>query len=402
MQIDSRSYVFDEKAKEAAEQLLEQFWILRESEPEKYQLIREREQVLRNYFLDKLGFRLILHRHFAKLEKVAAEPEPWMGIQSFKHTMDYVLLCCLMGYLESKTVDEQFLLSTLCEELQGLYPGEEGVDWISYEHRKSLVRVLQFASENKMLIIVEGDVTDFSYTESHEVLYEVPLTARYFLRSFPKDLFQFETIEDILAAETMGQEETTGVARRHRVYRLLFLSPAMMSRGSDDADFLYLRNYRHRIREDIEKHTDYQFELYKHTALLTLRERKSRYNLFPDNRAICDIALQFASVVRQKRADEQIPLQWDGSMFLTKVDFLNWLRICRERYSAGWSKQYRELNLADTAKELLGLLVEWKMAAVDATAGVISLYPLLVRTVGSYPGDFKPSLVEGVEALVEK
>ena len=120
MQIDKRSHIFDEKAKEAAEHLLEQFWILRDQEPEKYQLVREREQALRNYFLDKMGFRLILHRHFAKLEKVPAEPESWMGIQSFKHTRDYVLLCCLMGYLENKTVDEQFLLSTLCEELQGL------------------------------------------------------------------------------------------------------------------------------------------------------------------------------------------------------------------------------------------------------------------------------------------
>ncbi len=399
---DKRGHIFDEKAKEATEYLLEQFWILREREPEKYQLVREREQVLRNYFLDKMGFRLILHRNFAKLEKVPAEPEPWMGIQSFKHTRDYVLLCCLMGYLENKTVDDQFLLSALCEELLGLYPGEEGVDWTHYEHRKSLVRVLQFASENDILKVVEGDVSDFSYTESHEVLYEVPLTARYFLRSFPKDLFQFETMEQILAAETMGQEETTGVARRHRVYRLLFLTPGMMSKGADDADFLYLRNYRHRIREDVEKHTDFQFELYKNTALLTLSERKLRYNLFPDNRAICDLALQFASVARQKQVDEQIPLQRDGSIYLTKVDFLNWMKICREQYAAGWSKQYREMNLADTAGELLALLMEWKMAAEDLATGVISLYPLLVRTTGNYPGDFKSRSVKGVEPLEEK
>lgn len=399
MQIDSRSYIFDDKAKEAAEHLLEQFWILRDSEPEKYQLVREREQVLRNYFLDKMGFRLILHRHFAKLEKVPAEPEPWMGIQSFRHIIDYALLCCLMGYLESKTVDEQFLLSTLCEDLQGLYPGEEGMDWTSFEHRKSLVRVLQFAAENNILTVVEGDVTDFSYTESHEVLYEVPLTARYFLRSFPKDLFQFKTMEQILAAETMGQEETTGVSRRHRVYRLLFLTPGIKARGASDADFLYLRNYRHRIQEDIEKHSDFQFELYKNTSLLTLSERKLRYNLFPDNRAICDIALQFASVVRQKQVEEQIPLQQDGSIFLTKVDFLNWMKICRDQYAAGWSKQYREMSAALTAKELLELLTEWKMAAQDPATGVISLYPLLVRTVGKYPGDFKFCPEEGGESF---
>jgi len=152
----------------------------------------------------------------------------------------------------------------------------------------------------------------------------------------------------------------------------------------------------------VEKHTDFQFELYKNTALLTFSERKLRYNLFPDNRAICDLALQFAAVARQKQADEQIPLQWDGSIYLTRVDFLNWMQICRERYAAGWSKQYREMNLADAAEELLALLIEWKMAAEDPAAGVIKLHPLLVRTTGSYPGDFDSRSVKGEETLEEK
>jgi len=395
VRIDKRDHTFDETAKEAAEHLLEQFWILRDKEPDKYQLVRQREQVLRTYFLEKMGFRLILHRHFAKLEKVPAEPEPWMGIQSFKDTRDYVLLCCLMACLENKAVEEQFLLSNLCEELQGLYPGEEGLDWTHYEHRKSLVRVLQFATEHDVVKVVEGDVSDFSYTETHEVLYEVPITARYFLRSFPRDLFQLQTVEQILAAETMGQEETTGASRRHRVYRMLFLSPAMMMKGAEDADFLYLRNYRHRIREDIEKHTDFQFELYKNTAMLTLTERKSRYTLFPDNRAICDIALQFASVVRRQQEEEKFSLLPDGSIYLTPLEFLHWLSLCRDRYGAGWSKQYREMDIAEVGRELLELLVEWKMAAEDEETGVIYLYPLLVRTTGSYPGDFKPEAAEG-------
>ncbi|MEG6617565.1 TIGR02678 family protein [Peptococcaceae bacterium 1198_IL3148] len=399
MRIDKRSHKFDDTAKEAAENLLEQFWIIRDKEPDKYQMVREREQVLRTYFLEKMGFRLILHRYFAKLEKIPAEPESWMGLQSFKHTRDYVLFCCLLAYLEGKTVDEQFLLSDLCEDLQGLYPEAESLDWTHYEHRKSLVRVLQFAAEIDIIKMVDGDINGFNYAENSEVLYEVPLLARYFMRSFPKDLLQFKTKEQILQAEWLGNEENIGAIRRHRVYRQLFLSPVIYSKNPDDADFLYLRNYRHRIREDIEKHTDYQFELYKNTALLTLNERKVRFELFPDNRAIADIALQFAALSREFQQLKELPLQPDGSIYLTPVEYQNWVVLLKERYGAGWSKQYRENNIESTASELLDLLVEWKMAMVDVETGVIYLQPLLVRTVGHYPKDFKPNTSkEGVNS----
>jgi len=148
--------VFDHQAREAAEHLLEQFWILRDEEPEKYQAVREREQVLRTYFLDKPGFRLVLHRYFAKLEKIPAEPESWMGIQDFQQARDYAVLCCLLAYLEGKAVDEQFLLSELCEELRTFYPGEDTLDWTHYEHRKSLVRVLRKAAELGIVKVVDG------------------------------------------------------------------------------------------------------------------------------------------------------------------------------------------------------------------------------------------------------
>src|SRR5690554_3867697 len=113
---------FDEVAREALITLLENFWILREKDPETYQMIQERESALKNYLLDKLGYQLIVHRHFAKLEKIPPRPEPWMGIESFQSPLDYVILCCVMAYIEGLTGYEQFILSDLCSEIQGLYP----------------------------------------------------------------------------------------------------------------------------------------------------------------------------------------------------------------------------------------------------------------------------------------
>lgn len=378
---------FDERACEALGYLLGQFWILREKEPEKYQLVRDRERVLRGYLLDKLGLNLIVHRHFAKLEKVPVVPQVWMGIQEFSQPRDYALFCLLLAYLEGKTVEEQFLLSDLCEELQSTYPGEEGLNWTHYEHRKSLVRVLLKATDLGILKVVDGDIEGFGFNEGQEVLYEVPVVSRYFMRSYPKDIFKYHDREEILKAEwDRGYDEA--LQRRHRVYRQLFLTPAIHSRGAEDPDFRYLRNFRNRLREDIQRHTYFQFELYRTTALLTVPERRTMFTLFPDNKGISDLVLQFASLVREKQREEDIPLQYDGSLRLTLVDFDRWVKLLQERFGRGWSKQYREATVPQVAAELLRVLVEWQMAEQEPETGVVIIKPLLVRVVGRYPPDF--------------
>ena len=58
---------FDEQAQTAFRILLERFWVLRLKEPETYQLIREREKVLKRYFVEKFGF--------ARSQLFSAQPE---------------------------------------------------------------------------------------------------------------------------------------------------------------------------------------------------------------------------------------------------------------------------------------------------------------------------------------
>lgn len=374
---------FDEKAKEAMTALFENFWIVREEEPELYQKIREREKVLKRYLQEKFGYRLIIHRYFAKLEKIPAEPESWMGIQDFQDILDYALFCCLLAYLESKAVDEKFLLSDLCEEIQAMYPGELPIDWTNYQHRKSLIRVLRTSEQIGIVKRVDGDLEGFANKEDHEALYEVPVVSRYFMRSYPKDLFQYETIEEILEEEWKASPQDY---RRHRIYRQLFLSPAIYRRQKDDPDFYYLRNFRHRLREDIEKHTDYHYELFKNAALLTLPERQSRYTLFPDQKGTSEIILHFSKIIRQ-HLEVHIPDEY-GQIRLTPNDFLGLLKKCRDEFSEGWSKTYRDMTISQLSDEVLSALKEWKMAEREAETGMIILYPLLGRLVGTYPDDF--------------
>src|SRR3954447_23251671 len=98
--IHEQTLEFDEKAIEGMDLLFHHYWILRADHPEWYQLIREREKVLRRYISEKFGLRLIVHQYFIKLEKIPVEPEVWMGIRDFQDPMDYAIFCCALSFLE--------------------------------------------------------------------------------------------------------------------------------------------------------------------------------------------------------------------------------------------------------------------------------------------------------------
>lgn len=382
MEQDAKS--FDDKAKDALELLFERFWIIREEEPLIYQMVREREHILRRYCTEKFGYRLIVHRHFIKLEKIPVEPESWMGIQTFQHPRDYALYCCLLAFLERKSVDEQFLLSELCEELRVEYPSHISLDWTNYEHRKSLIRVMNTGIEFRIIRIIDGEIAGFIQNEAQEVLYEVPVVSRYFMRSYPKDLFTFHSLQDILSQE-YSKDGTE--YRRHRVYRKLFLSPVTYRLSRDDSDYLYLRNYRNRIREDIEEHTHFQFELYKNAALLSVKENSVIKTIFPDAKTISDVVLQFAYVVKENI--NLYPINELGMIKISYSDFENITQEVSERFQIGWSKVLRDASFKQLTVDLMYMLIDWKMAKIEEESRMVVLLPLLGRTVGVYPNDFK-------------
>lgn len=385
---------FDDDDREAAYYLLENFWILRDRQPEVYQLIHEREQKLRNYFSDKCGFQLIFNRQFAKLEKIPDKPESWMGVAGFQQCRDYALLCCLLAFLEEKSVDEQFLLSDLCETLLAVYPpdketGELVINWESYEWRKSLVRVLTMAVDYGIVLRVDGDIAGFTSSAESEALFEVPITARYFLRSYPKDLHQYDSLDAIITAGVPEEDELTGRSRKQRVYKQLLLTPGFERHEAKEEDFLYLRNMRNRLREDIEDHTWFRFELYKDEALLTVpAEKRFQMTTFPDRTGMSSVMLHFAATVRDTmQSAEKKP--GEKGLALTPIEFDRLLDVCRRSVGSGWTKEYRDISSNKMANELLNQLTGWKMARRDVELDLIVLSPLLGRTIGVYPDDYR-------------
>lgn len=375
--------LFDEKAQTGLRILLETFWVLRAEEPDVYQLIREREKIIKRYVDDKFGFDLIVHQHFIKLEKIPVETKSWMGMQDFQEPRDYAIFCCALAFTEDRSVDDQFLLSDICEEIKDLYPGEFPLDWTNYNHRRSLVRVIRQLEKLSILLPVEGEIDQFAMHEDQEVLYETTIYARYFMRSYPKDLFDFHSVEDILKSEWERHEADE---RRKRVYRKLFFSPVVYREDENDLDFAYIRNYRNRIREDIETHTLFRLEIFKNAALLVADERKQELTLFPDQKAIMDVALHVASYLRDQI--ETYPPNEFGNIRLTRVMFEQIMKEVHTRYHQGWSKQYREGSLATTLNELINVLHDWEMLDIEDVTNAYIIRPLVGRLYGRYPERF--------------
>ena len=395
MSEDFRRRKFDEDDREAVRLLLEHFWILRDRMPAEYSFVRSRLPHLKHYFLDRYGYRIIDHRHFIKLEKIPATPRAWMGIESLTSRRDYVVLCCLLAFLDERQVDEQFLLSQVCEVVKELYPGEEDADpespraplnWESWEHRKSLVRVLNLAVSRGLVRQVDGQVERFARDAESEVLYEVPVVARYFPISYPQELSRFHTLADLLAGTDHVEDRLQ--SRRHRLHRELLLTPAFFRHEAEPEDFAYLRSQRNRMRDDFENRTPYRMALSKHTAMLVVHEQSHRHHTFPNKKSITDLILLFAATVRDAFEATKPELDAEGRWPITTVTMENLLHQCREKTAHGWSKAHRELSPAQFGKLLRRELRDWNMIVEAPEQALVYLCPTLVRRVGRYPSEF--------------
>lgn len=375
---------FDEKAILGMDILFNQYWILRAEQPEWYQLIREREKVLRRYINEKFGLRLIVHQHFIKLEKIPVEPERWMGIQHFQEPMDYAIFCCALSFLEGKSVDEQFLLSDLCQAIQGDYPGEFELDWTLFTHRKSLIRAVKVLMDFQLIRTIDGDIQRFDHNEEQEVLYETTVYSRYFMRTYPEDFKSYMHWNELLLEDwKLNQEDE----RRKRVYRKLFLSPGLHRLDQQDPDFLYIRNFRNRLSEDIENHSDYKLHVYKNTAFLSVSQPRQHQQVFPDTKASSDMILQLSKHLHE-HLDRYKPGE-NGEIVLTEGEMEEIVETLRRQFEKGWSKYFREKSSSAISIELINAMKDWMMAEVEEDSSLIKIKPLLGVIAGVFPADFE-------------
>lgn len=366
--------------------LLENFWICKDADKELYYKVKRDIPDFQKFVREQLGWKLVHTENLLKLEKRPARGEAFMGIGEFLDIRDYCILCAVLMYLEDKEEHEQFLLSELIDYVEtGLKP-YIAIDWTLFTQRKSLVRVLQYMEKLQMLRVYEGRSEGFGLESGQEVLYENTGYSKYFATSFSVDISGFESFEDFEKAEFEEIEQNRGSLRINRVYRQLAICPCMYWESVEDADSLYLKNQRQWVAKHISENMGGNLDLYKNMACISLDADDCYGLVHPRDAMLPEIVLLVCNGIQKEILNGHL-LKGDNELiFTTSGQMSDIILQCRKNHSAGWSKEYREMNEELLVENVLEYMKNWMM--IRFLDEQIIILPAVGRTAGVYPEDF--------------
>ena len=373
----------------ALEILLGRRWILKSRDRELYYQVKDQLGAVKRFLTEKLGYQVIVNPYLIKAEKMPAKPENWMGILEFHHKIEYVFFCIVLMFLEEKEAEEQFVLSELTEYIQGQYR-EEQVDWTIYSFRRHLIKVLKYCVSCGILNVDDGNEESFARDDSSEVLYENTGVSRYFMKNFTQDIMGFSRPEDFQKEEWIGVDEDRGIVRRQRVYRRLLMTMGMYRDPETEEDFAYVKNFRNMIQGELSEFLDCELHVHRSGAFLILGEDCRMGRCFPEENTLSDIVLLVNSLIGEKIQEGKIVPGAEEQIVLPREAFLGILEECRERYSRGFIKTYREMTTKEFCQEVLSYMKE--LSLIEERRGDIWVSGAAGKIAGQYPKDFLEEL----------
>lgn len=367
--------------------LLDHYWITKLSDKVLFYQVKDSIPKFKNFLSDKLGYGLVVNQYLIKLEKIPGSAQPFMGIKDFSHKLEYVLLCQLLMFLEDRARNDQFVLSELTEFISANQVGREKIDWTLYSHRKHFIKVLNLARELELVQIDDGDDQKFARDDTTEVLYASTGLSRYFMRHFTTDMMAFKGWQDFENAEWGDLDGDRGLIRRHRVYRRLAMEPVVYARGSDDADYDYIKKQRGLLENDFSNFLEYPLHVHKNGALLMVPADKNSQDTFPNSRTISDITLLFCGLIQKYLRQNKVRLNSDGGIILSKAAFEALVESLKKSQGQNWSKEYREISLSGLVGQLLEYMEEFGMLRRLLGDREIEILPLAGKMAGEYPDE---------------
>ncbi len=375
------------------EKLLENYWFVKELNQESYNLIKQDlNNEVQDFIKNKLGYKLIVNPYLIKMEKIPGKPQEFMGIQEFETKLEYVFLCLILIYLEERTKGEQFILSGLIDYIQNIVVEIElediKIDFTIYSQRKSMVKVLKFIKEIGFIKIYDGDENKFAENIENDVLYEVTGISKYFMRNFSSNITDCTLYTDIYEKEQLGLEQDKGKERRQRVYRRLFTENIVYKENEEDQDYNYIKNYRNAIQQDVDKMLESTLEVHKNGAYILLTEDKNFKNTFPAKNGISDVVLFINREIKEKLSSNEYKKNINDLIFISEIQFTKLVREVKEKYSKGFSKEYREMTEDKLVIEIVNFMKQFDMIRKNEETKEYIIMPICIKIIGKYPKNF--------------
>lgn len=369
------------------ELLLNNRWILKSEDKESYYKIRDAISEIRKFSTEKMGCPIIENSLLVKMEKIPANPEAFMGIEDFTSNEEYAFLCILLMFLEDKDAEEQFVLSQLTEYISVNMPGQS-VDWTVFTNRRRLVKVLRYAVSQGLVKVTDGSDDVFMDEQGGEVLYENTGASRYFMRSFSKDIMDYQKPEDFKESDWFEIDEERGIARRHRVYKRLLFSVGMYKADGSEEDFEYLKYYGRRLADDLEQNFDCQLHIHKGSAYLLMGEDCNIGKAFPGKNTSSDILLLCCAKIREYAEKNKTMIQNDDTIIMEELEFEQLIKDVKEEFGSGFIKSYREMPEGEFVKTVVEDMKYWTFIRQDEKEHRILIYPSAGKMAGYYPKDY--------------
>lgn len=376
------------------EKLLENYWFVKDIDVDTYNCIkRDLNDETQEFIKNKLGYKLIVNPYVIKMEKIPGKPQSFMGIESFSSKLEYIFLCLILIYLEERTKGEQFILSGLIDYIQNLIAEVDiqdiKIDFTIYSQRKAMVNVLKFIKNMGFIIMYDGDENKFAEDIESDVLYEVTGVSKYFMRKFSSNITDCNVYTDIYEKEQLGLEQDKGKERRQRVYRRLFTENIVYKENDEDQDYNYIRNYRNVINQDVDKMLESNLEVHRNGAYILLTENKNFKNTFPSNRAISDIVSFINTIIVQKLKEGKFRKNINDTINISEIEFVKLVREVKEKYSKGFSKEFRELPEDKLLVQIVDYMEQYDMIRYNEETKEYIIMPICFKIIGKYPKDFQ-------------
>lgn len=315
-----------------------------------------------------------------------------MGLPEFTDKIEYVFLCLILIFLETKSRKDQFILSGLIDYIQNLQVdidmNDITIDFNLYTQRKSMVKVLKYIRELGFIKIYDGDENKFSENVESDVLYEVTGVSKYFVRNFTSNISDCNNYNDIYEKERLGLEQDKGKERRQRIYRRLFTENVVYNESADDLDYLYIKNYKNSIEQDVDKMLDASLAVHKNGAYILLLDNMNFKNTFPNNKAISDIVAFTNTQIIEMYEKGQLQKQVNDTIYVSELEFRKIIEKVKEKYGRGFSKEYREKEIDKIMQEVVDFMLQFDMIRKNPETKEYILMPMIFKIKGKYPKEY--------------
>lgn len=400
-----------DEAKDVARYLISNFWIHQDANSELYILANKHYESLQKFFV-AIGMsvvRPLSPRAIIRIDKIPMIRQVNHGIPAFSKSVDYVLFCGILAYLED-TGATYFIFPSVMDEVLRYIPKEgacypEGLDMTVRAIREAISRVFTYLVD--LGIFFEKEGTSLStYTDDalSEGLYYVQPGYQYILRNiFSTSLSRFTEPGQFIKTEQQEMLRNIGRDDPHfgKTFRTMLTTPYVRQDDLTADEWKYIDGKEpvdvERVRRtlaEIMENLDLHYERYATGAALVAREKTRYMNLFydSDRDSMAELTLLLSKILRDKVRERTLTYNRQGSIEITMNEFLQVLNDIFDKYQLNWSKAMREgwhkdIRLATSKRgQLIHFLKEWRMIEVyqDQEIELVKIYPFIARNVGKY------------------